>query len=160
MLFDAAIERLLALGLDCDSIATDGPKAASSSRAVHLTRVQRGVGLTDLGVPEHFVDVVNRPAGFETARPGPMAQVVEVEIDFLELRSRLGRQCSSSPDRREPVRLQHGGFPSAFRIAASMPKTYAPDLSLPAGPIFAISSTVRRAAIGRTDAVPVFDRLT
>ena len=47
----------------------------------HAACIEVRIGLADVGVAEHLLDVVDRPTDFEPSRSSLMTQVVEVQID-------------------------------------------------------------------------------
>ena len=95
----AAIGRGALLLPFCNGIATDSCRYAEAPHAVlqpGLLHVQVRRGLFERGVPEHVLDVMQRPPGFEHSRGALVPQIVEVEIDRLERRVTRARGCSPS----------------------------------------------------------------
>jgi len=68
---------MLYLAYLCHGFATGGVKAPYRLLQPHLGRVQVRGRLREIRMAEHFLNVVDRPAGLEPATAGLMSQIVE-----------------------------------------------------------------------------------
>ena len=78
-----AHRRVVGATLVCKRCAT-GDDLVESSHAFLETdpsRVQIGRGLGYIRMPEHLLDVMEGPPGFEEATPRLMPEIVEVQVD-------------------------------------------------------------------------------
>jgi hypothetical protein len=67
---------------------------------------------TRICVPEHFPDVVQRPAPFKASAPGVVPELMEMEVDASESRLGFRRERAVDSGGRLAVRLQNGGLAS------------------------------------------------
>ena len=72
-----AKRRMLYLAYLCHGFATGGVKSPYRLLQPHLGRVQVRGRLREIRMAEHFLNVVDRPAGLEPATAGLMSQIVE-----------------------------------------------------------------------------------
>jgi hypothetical protein len=119
----------LLLDIICHGVATGGIEAPHRLLQPHFRGMKIRTRLREVRMPEHFLHMMDRPAGLEPTTAGFMSKVVEVEIDLTQSFTRRGREFAGEPGGGVTVRPQdrsHPGLLDAFvRRMPSAPKTYA-----------------------------------
>ncbi|OLD13576.1 MAG: hypothetical protein AUJ01_15045 [Acidobacteria bacterium 13_1_40CM_3_65_5] len=96
-----ANEPVLYGGVFCNGFATKVVEPLHRLVQSEPRGIEVRIGLADVRVAEHLLHMVNRPSGLEPARTGLVPEIVEVQVDRTERRSRFFRELPA----RGPCRL-------------------------------------------------------